>query len=358
MALKIAVIPWDDNGLNNRMFFGKDERDGCNVPFLRMKQEFERRGDSFDTIDLYDSLEEVDYFLFFEFDWNWLEKVVKAGGEKRMIYCNAEPPVVNPINSPQGYQTIFKYFPYVLTWNHEWIDNKRIFRRNIPYCFNEDFGNIPFEERKLLTSISGNKSSNHPDELYSEREKVITFFETHYPKDFDFYGTKWDKEKHPGYLGRVEKKVETYHKYRFAVCFENMKNISDYVTEKMLDCLTSGIVPVYAGAKNITDYVPKECFVDYFQFQNMQELADFLFSIDEETYYGYLKAAKEYIHSGNLKVFEGEEYARCIYDVLDKPNDFKMALSVKMYIWYYVRKCKLEKNIKGAIKKLIRYKAK
>ena len=36
---------------------------------------------------------------------------------------------------------------------------------------------IPFEERKLLTSISGNKHSKHPDELYSERERVISVLE-------------------------------------------------------------------------------------------------------------------------------------------------------------------------------------
>lgn len=357
MALKIAVIPWDDSGLNNHIFFGKDERDGCNIPFLRMKQEFERRGDFFNTVDLYDSLEEVDYFLFFEFDWKWLEKVVKAGGEKRMIYCNAEPPVVNKINSPEGYKVISKYFPYMLTWNREWIDNERIFRRNIPYCFTESIGTVPFEERKLLTSISGNKSSEHPDELYSEREKVITFFENNYPDDFDFYGTGWDKNKHPGYRGRVDKKVDTFHQYRFAICFENMRNISDYVTEKILDCLTSGIVPIYAGAKNITDYVPKECFIDYEQFENMQELADFLFSIDEEIYNKYLQSAREYINSDNLKIFEGEEYARCIYDIFDKPNNFSMSLMTKVYIYYYVRKCELQRKIKNLLKAILKIRA-
>lgn len=354
MALKIAVIPWDDSGLNNRIFFGKDERDGCNEPFLKMKQEFERRGDSFHTIDLYDSLGEIDYFLFFELDWKWLEKVVKAGGEKRMIYCNAEPPVVNRTNSPEGYKFILKFFPYILTWNSEWIDNERIFRRNIPYCFKEDYGTVPLEEKKLITSISGNKHSTHPDELYSERERVITFFENNYPDDFDFYGTGWDKNKHPGYQGRVDKKVETFHKYKFAICFENMKNISDYVTEKILDCLTSGIVPVYAGAKNITDYVPEECFIDYQQFKNMQELADFLFAVDEERYNKYLEAAKEYIQSDKLRIFEGEEYARCIYDVLKKKNDFKISVWNKFYIWQYVRKSELKRKVKSIVKNNIR----
>ena len=60
---------------------------------------------------------------------------------------------------------------------------------------------------------------------------------------------------YPFYQGKCDKKAETYHKYKFAICFENMKNIKGYVTEKILDCLTAGIVPVYAGADNIEEYV-------------------------------------------------------------------------------------------------------
>ena len=61
--------------------------------------------------------------------------------------------------------------------------------------FIENYGNIDFSERKLLTCISGNKKSEHPDEMYSEREKVITFLENRYPNDFDFYGTGFDIRK-------------------------------------------------------------------------------------------------------------------------------------------------------------------
>ena len=58
------------------------------------------------------------------------------------------------------------------------------FKKNIPYVFQMKFGETPFEKRKLLTSISGNKHSKHPDELYSERERVISVLEKEISRRF------------------------------------------------------------------------------------------------------------------------------------------------------------------------------
>lgn len=359
MADKIAVIPWSNAWLKDKMFVVDDpviNIDHRNNGFWEMKKEFERRGDSFHTIDLYPDLKEVDFFLFFELDWNWLDKVVKAGGEERMVYCNAEPPVVNPMNSPEGYRFLKRFFPYILTWNRDWIDGKTIFKRNIPYYFMDHADGGEFSGRKLLTSISGNKKSKHPDELYSERERVITFFENHYPDDFQFYGTGWDKEVHPGYGGRVDKKIEIYHRYKFAVCFENMKNIKGYVTEKLFDCLTAGIVPIYAGAEDIREYVPEECFIDYWKFDNLNSLAEFLTDMGEKEYQSYLDAARNFLHSACLDKFSGAEYARNIYEVMAVKKKFHMSWINRGYIKWIIYKCRFLETVKGWVKRLIRRK--
>ena len=356
MGLKLAVIPWIEGCLQDKMFITEDNNvnfDCRNDPFVKMKNTFEKNGDSFHTIDLYENLNEVDYFLFFDLDWKWLDVVIRAGGESKMIYCNGEPPVVYPINSPEGYKFLGKFFPYILTWNDDWIDGKQIFKRTVPYYFREEFGNVKFEEKKLLTSISGNKKSDHPDELYSEREKAVTFFETYYPEDFDFYGTGWEEGVHSSYRGRADKKSETYHKYKFAICFENMKNINGYVTEKLFDCLTSGVVPVYWGAENIDSYVPKECFVDYRKFSSLEELANYLFNVTEEEYQEYLFSAKKFLHSDMPKRFSGEEYARNIYEVTKLKKQFKISLINKFYVKFILCKLWISKNIKQRLKKIV-----
>lgn len=352
-----AIIPWEDRFLQDKLFDVEDKItnvDDRQTPFYEMKLELERKGHQVHTVDLYDDLLSVDYFLFFEKDLNWLEKVIRLGMAGRMIYCNAEPPSVNPLNCPEGYKKIKKYFPYILTWNDEWVDGETIFKRNIPYFFQNNIGEVPFTERKLLTSISGNKKSAHPDELYSEREKVLTFFENNYPDEIDFYGTGWDGSKHPCYRGKVERKYEVFWNYRFALCFENIKNVSGYVTEKILDCFTSGIVPVYAGAKNADEYIPKECYIDYWQFDSEGQLADYLHSVDEKQFNRYLQAAKVFLESDGILVFSGAEYARDILQVTKVNKKFDVAWIdlKKLQSILFIRKCK--RIIKPKLKKILR----
>ncbi|KAK8263196.1 hypothetical protein V6Z11_D12G025500 [Gossypium hirsutum] len=54
--------------------------------------------------------------------------------------------------------------------------------------------------------------------------------------------------------GNVDK-VETLKRYKFSLAFEN-SNEEDYVTEKFLQSLVAGTIPVVVGAPNIEDFAP------------------------------------------------------------------------------------------------------
>ena len=164
--MNIAIIPWNDTFLQDKIFGEVDPSinyDDRLTSFSRMKKEFERHGDKLCTVDMFDPLK-VDFFLFFERNDEWLKKLVDWNLEYKAVYCNAEPPVVNQMHEGDGIKELLNYFPYIMTWNRNLIDGKRVFKRNMPYCFRINIGTIPFKERKLLTSISGNKHSNHPKE--------------------------------------------------------------------------------------------------------------------------------------------------------------------------------------------------
>lgn len=351
--MNIAIIPWNDTFLKDKIFDIEDKEfnhDHCINHFYCMREEFIRRGDTLHTVDFFRP-EEVDFFLFFELNLSWLKFLVEKNMEAKAIYCNAEPPVVNPMNDKAGLTKLLKYFPYIMTWNDELVNNQRIFKRNIPYYFENQIGQIPFEERKLLTSISGNKHSNHPDELYSEREKLITAIERICPDKFDFYGGGWDKEKHPTYGGRVKNKAEIYHHYRFAIAFENMKNVRGYISEKILDCITSGIVPVYWGADNIAEYIPENCFIDYRKFSSVEDMIFFLEGMDKKTYNSYLYAALEFLKSEKVQAFSGEEYARYIYYLIEHANmeNFSIGRKEKIKLYTRVYREKIISRIKGLV---------
>lgn len=353
--MNIAIIPWNDIFLQDKIFGEVDPSinyDDRLTPLLKMKKEFERRGDHLHTVDLFEHLQDVDYFLFFERNDKWLKKLIDDRMEYKAIYCNAEPPIVNPMHDKKNIYKLLNYYPYIMTWNMDLIDDKRFFKKNIPYVFQLKFGEIPFEERKLLTSISGNKHSKHPDELYSERERVISVLEEKYPDDFEFYGSGWKKTSHKSYRGRVENKAETYHHYRFALAFENMKNVKGYVSEKILDCLVSGIVPIYAGADDIANYVPQECFIPYNRFKNPEEMMEYLKKIDKNQYQTYLDAIQNFLNSDKTKIFDGEEYARDIYYLVDHAT--MSSFRVDRVHRFILNCCIIKQEALGKVKKWIK----
>ena len=50
--------------------------------------------------------------------------------------------------------------------------------------------------------------------------------------------------KSVNYLGKVDNKFDTYRKYKFALVIENS---SDYLSEKLIDAVISGTIPIYVG---------------------------------------------------------------------------------------------------------------
>ena len=358
--MKIAIVPWNDDYMKNQMFNisnKKLNRDHLMTPYLYMKKEFEKNGDELNTVDMYSDITEVDYFLFFELWLEWIKLISDKHLENRMIYCNAEPEVVKPINSSEGYVKLKKIFPYIMTWNEELVDGDRIFKRIIPYYIERKPGNIPFCNRKLITNISGNNSSKNSKELYSERERAITFFEKNYSRQFDLYGTGWDVKEHPSYKGTPENKYEIYHKYKFALALENTKDVTGYVTEKIYDCLVAGTVPIYEGAKDIIKHVPQECFIDYSRFVSLQELADYLTGMTESEYYNFQRSIENFLDSGIETSLGGAAYAQNIYFVINKntQSNFRIAKFRRAIIGVYILRKNLFENIKIFLKKSYKF---
>lgn len=355
--MKFAVIPWAEKYSNNEIFnvSSSTNRNGLAEPYAEMKAYIDSTGNEINTIDRYPDLSEVDFFLFFDWFPKWIYKLSKMGLSSRMVYCNAEPPTVKSMNTYEGYKRVMRYFPYLMTWNKDIVDNKRIFYRTIPYCFTSHDNKVPFEDKKLLTSISANKKSDYVDELYTEREKLISYFEENMPDQFDMYGVGWDNTGHKSYKGSPENKFDVYPNYKFALAFENTKNVRGYVTEKIFDCLSGGIVPIYYGAEDICDYVSEESFIDYRKFESLEKLKYFLESISKEEYEKYLRAGRDAVESSELRYqFSGRMYGENIFELVKKAklHDFNvkrrdLALLILSDLFH-----KAADKVRGLIRKL------
>lgn len=234
------------------------------------------------------------------------------------VYFALEPPAVDVTNEADNLIRLKNYFDYIVTWNDDLVDGDIFLKFNYTVDFFDSLNSTPFKERKLLTNISGCKQSNHRNELYSKRLEVINYFETFSHKDFEFWGIGWDKEKYKTYKGTAVSKIDIYKNYRFAICFENQENLNGYITEKIWDCFISKIVPVYLGAENIEQYIPKECFIDFREYKNIPELIDFLVNMPEDAYLSYINNIERFLNSEAISAFKPEALAGTIAGLADK----------------------------------------
>jgi hypothetical protein len=79
-----------------------------------------------------------------------------------------------------------------------------------------------------------------------------------------------------------------------------------YVTEKIFDCFYSGTIPLYWGATDITDLIPREAYIDVRQFNTWQQMYAALMSVSENEIESMREAGREFLRSEQgLKFYHG-----------------------------------------------------
>jgi hypothetical protein len=292
------------------------------------------------TIDT-EPLESYDAILFMDFPTfkNKYFRQLINNKFKNVYLMIFESEVIRPDNWNRENH---KYFKKIFTWNDELVDNKKYFKINFAHKIPTDLNFDINKKNKLCTLIAGHKFASHPLELYTERVKAIRWFEQNHPEDFDLYGIGWDKynfkgalsmlnrfeilrkflkPKYPSYRGAVNSKREVLQKYKFAICYENVRDIPGYITEKIFDCFFAGCVPVYWGAPNVTDHIPKDTFIDRRIYRTYEELYGYLKNMPDEEYLDYLDAIKNFIESDKIYPFSAECFAETIVNEIVGEND-------------------------------------
>ena len=232
--------------------------------------------------------------------------------QKKLIFFSWEPPTVDPRSwEPK----LLNLFHKVYTWDDSLVDNKRFFKFHLPYMAKRLDELVPYEERKFLTLIASRMQSKHPNDLYAEREKLIRFFEAHPEFEFDLYGRFWEKREFSCWRGTIPDKMAVLKQYRFAIAYENCYK-EGYITEKLWDCLAAGVVPIYWGASNIEEVLPKDCFLDRRQFKDDLELVTFLEKMSKEEWEGYVERGGRFLLSETAKKFTVEAYAQSVVEAV------------------------------------------
>ncbi len=352
--MKDILINFASSGLGNNVIFNTDDINSLNDSWKLFKKKLSSLGYDLKTADQ-NELSNCAWVLFIDVDSmgeappNYIDKL--RSFTKKIILRNTKPTrklyqeclekgLANKIalflwegksvKTDNYSQKLHKKFPIIFTWNDDLVDNKKFFKFYLPSPRrNLKITKIPFAQKKFLINISANKTSSSPDELYSARRKTIEFFDKNYPDDFDLYGPKWNApisrlqkklpyfvKKYNSFRGHAKNKIETLLKYKFSLCYENLKNENGYITEKILDCFVANTVPIYWGANNIENYIDNKCFIDRRQFNSNKELAEFLKNISEEKYNIYLENINKYLTSEKYEKFLPENFANTMINAL------------------------------------------
>lgn len=327
--------------LANKIFDISDtniNRDNYGYFYFMLKDIFKRTNIDLSTCDI--NKPDISTIVIY----NGLTQKFIDFGYKKSYLLAIESTHVDPMSFDKEYH---QYFKKIFTWNDDLIDNKKYFKVNYAFDIPKT---IPknFVGKKLCCTIAGNKSANHLDELYTKRVDFIRWFEKHHPEEFDLYGTGWNRYRfkgikvirvlnkvpcmpelfaklrsqiYPSYKGLIDSKFETMQNYKFAICYENIKDQNGYITEKVFDCFFAGCVPIYWGAKNVTEHIPKECFIDKRKFESFEEIYEYIKNMDERTYMSYLDAIEEFLNSSKVDPFRAETFANTIVNEILKDVD-------------------------------------
>jgi len=242
---------------------------------------------------------------------------------------------------------LLKKYNHIFSWNPVLVNLGLATKIQIAHPLGEGIIDGYKNRDQLAVLFGSNRSLRgwHPKKnLYSERVRTIKWFEQKALHDFALYGKKWNlsarkatriggiihsiekkipfkKIPFPSWKGEILNKQEILYKSRFSIVYENIQGVNGYITEKIFDAFVAGNVPVYWGAPDICDYIPKDCFIDRRDFQNHEKLYKYLKDMPENQYLNYQESIKDFLVNKSEE-FSCNKFSSTIYSkIIDVINN-------------------------------------
>lgn len=133
----------------------------------------------------------------------------------------------------------------------------------------------------------------------------------------------------------MRNKVEIFSKYKFVLALEN-NNVTDYVTEKIINAFQARAVPIYMGAPNIDEWTPGDhSIIKVDSFETPKQLADYIKILDKndrlyKEYFAWKKVGLSsrflqkfsncVFYSGNCRLCQKIEEYRRLYKLIHGDN--------------------------------------
>jgi hypothetical protein len=334
----------------NRMFENASAElgDDLHYPSVLMAQRLKALGHGVATIDTA-PLESFDAVVFYDYPnysfWlrnSYFRRLVKRGG-KPLYLILFESPAIRPDNWNRANHAPFKK---VFTWHPAWVDGRKYIRMHMAHKLPPFAPYAPSQAAKFCCLIASQKYSWAAEELYSERLRAIRWFEKNHPDEFDLYGQRWDRfffkkrlslinpvlallykrcswlphrRLFPSARGSVPSKRDVMRQYKFSICYENA-SYPGWLTEKMLDAMFAGSVPVYLGDPEVAKLIPAAAFIDKRDFPDYDTLYRHLKGMSQADYEGHRRAIHDFVHGELIKPLGAEAFTEMFLREIINPQ--------------------------------------
>lgn len=204
---------------------------------------------------------------------NSMTFVDRVNGKK--IGMIMEPRAINPF-SYDWIEENYSRFDTILTYDNELLKLSDKFSF-YPHggCWIKPEDQVMSEKTKLVSIVASNKTQTDGHKL---RHVVINNLKDKI--DLNVYGRGYNP---------IQYKYDTLKDYAFSIVIENSKT-DYYFTEKLIDSLITGTVPIYWGCPSIGDFFNIDGFI---VFDSIDELNEKVKNLSLEKYNEMLDAVKD-----------------------------------------------------------------
>ena len=156
-----------------------------------------------------------------------------------------------------------------------------------------------------FTLLGTNHFRDFEGELYSLRREAVAFFSEENPALLSLGGRGWDGFKIKS-IGPVANKGEFLRQRQFNFCFENCASVAGYITEKLLEAILCGCIPIYFSVGHDKDLIPPHVYINAAEFENWNALVAHCLSLTDADKVNLVAAGKEWLTSDAAQLFQLE----------------------------------------------------
>jgi len=155
-------------------------------------------------------------------------------------------------------------------------------------------------------------------DIRAKADKVFATELAH--NNYHSYGRGWDLRCFKGEVKNREEIYKIFATHKFTFCPENSR-FKGFITEKPMQAMFCGSIPVYLGAPDVEEYLPHGTFIDY-RYYTPEELVDYLKNITDKEYETYRKNIREFVTSkAAVNMFSPVSFAYKILSILENKNE-------------------------------------